>query len=552
MADRITILAIGLLVLILPPEMIVILAKPAGNTMNPRPKQQQLRNFFKKHGSDMAGLFPRQRNGGSGSYSGQSRTGGGGGSAGGGGQSQDSATNAGMYVLSCNVGTPPQLVSGVLDITSDFVWMQCSACATCEAPAMATPPFYAFLSSTIREVKCANRGCQQLIPQTCNADDSLCSYSYMYGGGRANTTAGFFAIDAFTFATVRADEVVFGCAVATEGDIGDVIGLGRGELSLVSQLQIGRFSYYIALDDSVDVQSFILFLDDAKPRTSHAVSTPLLANRAFPSLYFVKLAGIRVDGEDLAIPRGTFDLQADGSGDVVLSITIPVTFLDAGAYKILRQALASSIGLRAVDGSALGLDLCYTSESLAKANVPSMALVFAGGAVMKLEMGNYFYMDSTTELECLTILPSPAGDGSLLGSLIQVGTHMIYDINGSRLVFESLEQTPPPPSGSSQQNNGEVEAEQDSGGAELAGEIGGANGHPRGRRANDSGRGGGDPGGEVPALGVGGVGGEVKAEQGGAPWPQRKGTTAEGVDPVVPAARIEAQMEGRRWRREDG
>uniref|UniRef100_A0A0E0JRI2 Peptidase A1 domain-containing protein n=1 Tax=Oryza punctata TaxID=4537 RepID=A0A0E0JRI2_ORYPU len=425
MADRFTVLAIALLVLILPPQMAVVLAKPAGNTASPRPKQQQLGNFFKKHGSDMAGLFPRPRNGGSGSYSGQTVPADGGN---GGGQSQDDpASNTGMYVLSFNVGTPPQVVTGVLDITSDFVWMQCSACATCDdaAAATSTPPFYAFLSSTIREVRCANRGCQQLVPQTCSADDSLCGYSYVYGGGTANTTAGFLAVDAFTFATVRADEVVFGCAVATEGDIGGVIGLGRGELSLVSQLQIGRFSYYLAPDDSVDVGSFILFLDDAKPRTTHAVSTPFLANRASPSLYYVKLAGIRVDGEDLAIPRGTFDLQADGSGGVVLSITVPVTFLDAGAYKILRQAMASKIGLRVVDGSELGLDLCYTSESLATAKVPSMALVFAGGAVMELEMGNYFYMDSTTGLECLTILPSPAGDGSLLGSLIQAGVRIV-------------------------------------------------------------------------------------------------------------------------------
>ncbi|KAF0916253.1 hypothetical protein E2562_005872 [Oryza meyeriana var. granulata] len=62
---------------------------------------------------------------------------------------------------------------------------------------------------------------------------------------------------------------------------------------------------------------------------------------------------------------------------------------------------------------------------------------------------------------------------------------------------------------------GEVEAEQDGGGVELAGETGGANGRPGGRRANDSGRGSGDPGGEVPALGIGGVGGEVEAEQDG-------------------------------------
>uniref|UniRef100_A0A0E0CAU4 Peptidase A1 domain-containing protein n=1 Tax=Oryza meridionalis TaxID=40149 RepID=A0A0E0CAU4_9ORYZ len=210
MADRITVLAIALLVLISSPQMAVQGKPAAGNTASPRPKQQRLGNFFKKHGSDMAGLFPRHRNGGS------------------------SATSCG-----------------------------CSARRAPPAAATSAPPFYAFLSSTIREVRCANRGCQRLVPQTCSADDSPCGYSYVYGGGAANTTAGLLAVDAFAFATVRADGEVFGCAVATEGDIGGVIGLGRGELSLVSQLQIGRFSYYLAPDDAVDVESFILFLDNA-------------------------------------------------------------------------------------------------------------------------------------------------------------------------------------------------------------------------------------------------------------------------------------------------
>lgn len=63
-----------------------------------------------------------------------------------------------------------------------------------------------------------------------------------------------------------------------------------------------------------------------------------------------------------------------------------------------------------------------------------------------------------------------------------------------------------------------VEAEQDGGGAERAGEPGGPDGCPRGGCADDGdvaectygGSGGGYPGGEVQALRVGGVGGEVE------------------------------------------
>ncbi|RLN11758.1 hypothetical protein C2845_PM09G17220 [Panicum miliaceum] len=53
-------------------------------------------------------------------------------------------------------------------------------------------------------------------------------------------------------------------------------------------------------------------------------------------------------------------------------------------------------------------------------------------------------MDAGSGLECLTILPSSAGGVSLLGSLIQAGTHMIFDIHGSTLAFESFEQASPP------------------------------------------------------------------------------------------------------------
>ncbi|KAG8054620.1 hypothetical protein GUJ93_ZPchr0001g29822 [Zizania palustris] len=456
MAGRKLALAIAFFFLVLVMPQMVTPAKSSAKsprfTMNPRTKKQT-RDFLKNHGSsDTADLLPGKQEGEGGS-DGQSKSGGGGDR-----EMQAPATNAGVYIFSYDIGTPPQRVSGALDIASDLVWTQCAPCATCDT----TQPFYPLNSTTAAAVECTNLACQQFVPQTCSAadDSSQCSYTYMYGGGggAANTT-GFLATDSFTFDTIRVDGVVFGCGLDNVGDFGDasgVIGLGRGNLSLVSQLQVDRFSYHFAPDDSVDAQSFILFGEDAAPQTSRTFSTRLLASDANPNLYYVDLAGIKVDGKDLDIPRGTFDIGKDGSGGVALTITTLVTLLDEVAYKLLRQAMVSGIGLSTVDGSALGLDLCYTSQSMAKAKVPSMALVFSGGAVMELEMGNYFYMDETTGLECLTIVPSPAGDGSLLGGLIQTGTHMIYDISGSKLVFESLEQAAaaaPPPLGSSKSSD---------------------------------------------------------------------------------------------------
>jgi len=114
------------------------------------------------------------------------------------------------------------------------------------------------------------------------------------------------------------DDVVFECGLDSVGDFGGasgVIGLGRGPLSLVSQLDAGRFSYYFAPDGDTDTdtQSFILFGDDAMPQTKRALTTPLLASDDYPNIYLVGLTSIQVDGKDLGIPRGTFDLHKDGS-----------------------------------------------------------------------------------------------------------------------------------------------------------------------------------------------------------------------------------------------
>ncbi|XP_072149508.1 aspartyl protease family protein 2-like [Setaria viridis] len=122
----------------------------------------------------------------------------------------------------------------------------------------------------------------------------------------------------------------------------------------------------------------------------NSLSTPLLTSDLYPEFYFVNLTGIRVDdNKDLGdIPAGTFDFRANGSGGVFLSTTMPVTFLEEVAY-VVKKELASKIesqGPQRANGSALGLDLCYTMESMKNVTVPKLSLVFGGAdAVMKLQ-----------------------------------------------------------------------------------------------------------------------------------------------------------------------
>jgi hypothetical protein len=121
-------------------------------------------------------------------------------------------------------------------------------------------------------------------------------------------------------------------------------------------------------------------------------------------------------------PAGTFDIQSDGSGGVFLRSTVPVTYLEEAAYNVVRKAFVSWVTEEAVDGSAFGLDLCYTLQPKDEMVVPKLTLVLFDGtnAAMELKKHNYFFADNTTNLECLTILPSQGG--SLLGNLLQTDT----------------------------------------------------------------------------------------------------------------------------------
>ncbi|RCV21162.1 hypothetical protein SETIT_4G116100v2 [Setaria italica] len=324
------------------------------------------------------------------------------------GKLEIAADTTSYFIFNLSVGTSsPQNISGILDITTPLVWSQCAPCTACLPPP--APTFRPNLLPTFAGLPCASQTCQRMLNQTCAAD--ACGYIGVYGDD-TNTT-GYLATDTFTFDNVSVP-MVFGCSGASTGEFSDasgIFGFSRRPLSLVSQLELSWFSYLWASDDSSD-DSFIKF----------GVITDL-----YPEFYFVNLTGIRVDdNKDLGdIPAGTFDFRANGSGGVFLSTTMPVTFLEEVAY-VVKKELASKI-------ESQGPQQRDSSEALA--------------GVRRRQRGdeapNYFFPDNNTGLECLTILPSPAGVSlSLLGSLLQTGRTMTYDIIDEQLIFEAAAAPP--------------------------------------------------------------------------------------------------------------
>jgi hypothetical protein len=75
------------------------------------------------------------------------------------------------------------------------------------------------------------------------------------------------------------------------------------------------------------------------------------------------------------------------------------------------------------------------TQDFDRAKIPTISLVFDGSdAAMELSVENYYFKlaDGTT---CLTIQPSRGG--SVLGSLLQAGRTMTYDIHGGQLTFQT-------------------------------------------------------------------------------------------------------------------
>ncbi|XBI77122.1 hypothetical protein VPH35_070290 [Triticum aestivum] len=320
------------------------------------------------------------------------------------------ADDAGYIVLyNVSIGATQNDVSGVVDLLNDFVWTtQCVA-----APV---------------RVPCASQTCRSLLANdttdTCGGnpnDDDRCRYFYVYGPG-INTT-GFVANESVAVAVGGiAGSAVLGCSAANssvplEGEPGS-FGFNRGPLSFVSQLNVNKFSYYLAPDEagSSDSESVVLLGDAAVPQTRRGGrSTPLLRGTAFPDVYYVKLTSIQVDGQAVnGIPAGAFDLSADGTS----------------GGEVSGSAFAGGI-----------FDLCYNAQAVAALTFPKLTLVFDGGdapATLELTTVHYFFKDDVTGLQCLTMLPMPVGTpfGSVLGTMVQAGTNMIYDVGGDTLTLE--------------------------------------------------------------------------------------------------------------------
>ncbi|XP_057859787.2 aspartic proteinase nepenthesin-2 [Cryptomeria japonica] len=345
----------------------------------------------------------------------------------------------GEFLMLIGIGSPALNYNAIVDTGSDLIWTQCKPCSDCYK--QRGQIFDPSKSKTYSTVPCSSSLCRALPSASCGPD---CQYMYEYGD--YSYTMGDLAYETFTLATttrgnVAIPRVAFGCGHDNQGggfaQGSGLVGLGRGRLSLISQMGStanNKFSYcLVSVNDPASKTSPLLFGDSADLRGSGIKSTPIVTNEAQPTFYYLDLQGVSVDGSRLSIPHGTFDIKADGSGGVIIDSGTTITYLEQDGYDSVKTAVQASMKLREADGSRIGLDLCYKLPFDSSAvKVPAITFHFAG-ADFYLPGQNAFYRDEESQLFCLAMA---ASNGlSIFGNIQQQNYHILYDLGINRLSF---------------------------------------------------------------------------------------------------------------------
>ncbi|CAM6106565.1 unnamed protein product [Calypogeia fissa] len=349
----------------------------------------------------------------------------------------------GAYVMQLSIGTPPRIFSAIADTGSDLVWLQCAPCTQCfKQP---DPVFDPSKSSTYNQVGCKGTLCEKLpaSAHSCSPNNT-CSYEYTYGD--ASNTKGDLAAESITLtssdgSTLSFPNVHFGCGTENKGifqKTDGLIGLGRGDLSLMSQLgpKFGNvFSYCLVDFFSATTRTSPMHLGGTG--TDGLTYTPLVQNGQAKTFYYVNLVGITVNGQAINFPPDTFTINGKGKGGMVLDSGTTVTHMFDMAYIPFKEAISANITYPSADGTGSGLELCYNLKGIFQPVFPEVVFQFED-LELKLPTGNTFVAIDDKNTTCLAFggIPASTADAiSIFGNIQQQNFHVTYDLANNRVGF---------------------------------------------------------------------------------------------------------------------
>ncbi|KAK9673221.1 hypothetical protein RND81_12G154100 [Saponaria officinalis] len=355
----------------------------------------------------------------------------------------------GEFLMSLAIGSPPNSFNAIMDTGSDLIWTQCKPCEQCfDQP---TPVFDPSTSSTFSKLSCSSDLCHDLHTSTC---DDGCQYMYTYGD--YSSTQGVLATDTFTFGSesgsgsgsdkVSVPNIGFGCGADNEGSGfnqgSGLVGLGRGPLSLVSQLDEPKFSYCLTSIDGSKTSTLLMgslvdkntnLSSQNEGKSVNIVTTPLVQNPSQPSFYYLTLEGISVGSTKLPLTKDTFALNDDGSGGMIIDSGTTITYLEESIFSHVKKSFISQMDLPLDDSGSAGLDLCFKMpKDTTNLEVPKMIFHFKGG---NLDMPSENYLIGDTSIGILCLAMGSSSGMSILGNVQQQNMMVVYDLAKESLSF---------------------------------------------------------------------------------------------------------------------
>ncbi|KAI3451584.1 hypothetical protein Pfo_008249 [Paulownia fortunei] len=286
----------------------------------------------------------------------------------------------GEFLMDLSIGTPPLSYSAILDTGSDLTWTQCQHCFK-----QPTPIFDPKNSSSYSTLPCSSNLCKALPMSSCSDD---------------NCDRGILATETFTFENVSVPKVGFGCGFDNEGitEGAGLVGLGRGPMSLVSQLDEPKFSFCLTSLDSNKTSTLLM-------GSRAGVNTGFNQNHPFDPIKIFLLWGMIIDS-------GT-----------------RITLLEESAFDQVKIEFIRQIKLAPIDED---LQLCFNLPSdVQSIKVPKFIFHFEG-ADLDLPPENYF-ITTDSGVGCLA-MGSFFGI-SIFGNFQQQNTLVVYDLAKETISF---------------------------------------------------------------------------------------------------------------------
>ncbi|CAL5054647.1 unnamed protein product [Urochloa decumbens] len=328
------------------------------------------------------------------------------------------------YVITVGIGSPDMIQTMLIDTGSDVSWVQCKPCSQCHS--QADPLFDPSLSTTYSPISCMSETCAELGQEGSGSGcwRSQCQYIVSYGDG--SSTTGTYGSDTLVLGSNIVTNFQFGCNYVESGfsdQTAGLMGLGGGPQSLVSQTAgtLGSaFSY--CLPPTPSSSGFLTL--GAVPGGQGFVTTPMLRSSPIPTFYGVRLEAIVVGGRQLFIPPWVF------SAGMIMDSGTVITRLPRTAYSALSSAFRAAMRRYPPAPASSILDTCFDFSGQRIVMIPTVTLVFFGGAVVNLD-ANGIILDN-----CLAFAGN-SDDWSLgiIGNVQQRTFEVLYDVGGGAVGF---------------------------------------------------------------------------------------------------------------------